>query len=149
MKLCLKHNIPLGQVVELSFPEHHIAAHYTDNIGKEIDLGFKGSVKLIVVGHHYGFDNSQQYYLSTSPIKIGLDCSLIGPDLSNHPGEWTIQEVWEYKKWVEFSTSGWKESSLKVVAGEFIEIKYNSIWDFLLAKKIHRSTDQGSLSNAY
>lgn len=111
------HKIQLGQVVDLTIDDGCASLNIHKDInGNEVSLHIRGTVRLIVVGHHRDCDGTPLYILSDRPIGMG---------------EWTLIELMEYKKWCEFLTHGWPESALKLVEGSIVPIKHKNIYDYI------------------
>ena len=138
----LSYNIPLGQVVEVDITDGCGADAiyfgkdrvYGDGTvvkqeegvtgGEEIVLCFIGKLKSIVVGHSRDCDGTPLYCLSNIRVRYA-GASL--PD--NIRGRMT--ETLEYKKWSEYLKTGFDEESLKVIEGQFVPLKYGSIFDYV------------------
>jgi hypothetical protein len=130
----LSHLIPLGQVVEVEITEEmDVGASYRVNefvyddgtivpkskgvIGeKDIHLGTIGKLKGLVVGHTRDCDGEPLYVLSDIRVKFNDDRGL--------------EETLSYKKWSSFFQTGFPESCLKVIEGEFVPLEYGSIFDY-------------------
>lgn len=134
-----RHNIPIGQVVEVTYngdespwgiewsngrsiytgPRYDMERH--EHIQppaefKEVCLGIRGTVKAIVVGFTRDCDGTPLYILSDKPIGYT-------------PGG-GFRESHEYGSWVNYFEHGFSERSLKVCTGEFIPLKYRDIWHY-------------------
>jgi len=131
----MTHSIPLGQVVvvdmtkdisngstyrvkEFKYEDGTTISKDEGVTGQEdIQLGFIGKLKAIVVGYHRDCDGEPLYIVSDIRVKFNCDKGL--------------KEHLDYKRWSEFLHSGLPESCLKVIEGEFVSLKYDSIFDYL------------------
>lgn len=97
----LTHKISLGQIVESEVEE---------------EMGYKGKVKGIVVGHSRDCDGTPLYILSDLAVRYNPYHDIL--------------ERLEYKKWAGFVTGGFSERSLRVCEGEFEALQFDNIYDY-------------------
>lgn len=132
----LKHNILLGQVVEVEFtedigvdeifygkdypvPEGDRGRYFkpSENVAgdREIVLRFIGKLRTLVVGHLRDCDGSPIYCLSNLRVKY------------NGSG---LKENIAYNTWSKYLHLGFCEDILKVVEGEFVPLLHDSIFEY-------------------
>lgn len=89
----LKHQIPIGAVVELEVED---LMEILNVDGKEVCIELKGSARLFVVDHTQDCDGSPLYYLAAKPIQ---------------PPKGLADRI-KYDGWVRYSSHGHGEESL-------------------------------------
>jgi hypothetical protein len=139
----LNHAIPLGQVVDLEItdgcaadaifygkdypvPEGREFFKPTDGVegDQAIVIGFEGKLRALVVGYSRDCDGTPLYCLSN--IRVKYNCDNMPDDKKSR-----LAETMEYKKFSNFLQTGWSEDSLTVVEGQFVPLKYISIFQYI------------------
>lgn len=120
----LNHTIPLGQVVDVTMTgNHHFGLHQYNPPRadkKEISLNIKGKARLIVVGHTRDCDGEPLYCLSDRAIGLPED-----------PARGSILRTMQYKMHCNLLLLNYGKSSLKVVKGQVVPLKYANITEYL------------------
>ena len=136
----MTHKISLGQVVEVEIDDGYGADdifygkdyNFQGRYGKpsedvegdqEIILRFIGNLRALVVGYSRDCDGTPLYCLSNIRVQYN------SPHLpENVRGR--LAETCAYKKWAEYLKTGFAEDDLKLIEGQVVPLKFNSIFEY-------------------